>query len=224
MVIALVLVEGAALFAAVGSMMFVWARPVIVDGFDVSTIIAKALAVCACCLVAFYYNDLYDLRIVRSLSGFASRLLQAFGVTFILLAVFYSIFPDTAIARGPFVSSLVIIVGLLLPLRALTYWVMRRHPFVERVLVLGASPLARRIVAEIESQPEFGYAVVGVVDNSAVPAPIDRAVLASLGRIGEIVEDVRPDRIVVALAERRGNLPVTALVEARMRGVLVEDG
>ena len=224
MALTLALVEGVSLFVAVGAMILLWLHPLLTDWTDVLTFLSQAIGISLCCLVAFYYNDLYDLRIVRSLSGFASRLLQAFGVTFILLAVFYSIFPDTAIARGPFVSSLVIIVGLLLPLRALTYWVMRRHPFVERVLVLGASPLARRIVAEIESQPQFGYAVVGVVDNTAAPAPIDHAALASLGRIGKIVEDVRPDRIVVALAERRGNLPVAALVEARMRGVTVEDG
>ena len=33
-----------------------------------------------------------------------------------------------------------------------------------------------------------------------------------------------PDRIVVALGERRGRLPVRTLLDARLTGVIIEDG
>ncbi|MCZ7625411.1 MAG: sugar transferase [Candidatus Methylomirabilis sp.] len=39
-----------------------------------------------------------------------------------------------------------------------------------------------------------------------------------------LVEELRPDRIVVALAERRGRLPVRDLLEMRVRGTVVVDG
>ena len=42
-------------------------------------------------------------------------------------------------------------------------------------------------------------------------------------RLAEIVERVRPDRIVVAFADRRDRLPLQLLLESRVRGVIVED-
>ena len=87
---------------------------------------------------AFYYNDLYDLRVVRSFSLFASRLLQSFGVALMLLALFYTIVPDAGMTEGAFVSGLLVAAGLLVPLRAVGYTIMRRRAFADRVLVLGA--------------------------------------------------------------------------------------
>ena len=45
---------------------------------------------------------------------------QAFGVAFILLAGFYTAFPGTRIADGVFFSCFLLIVGALLPIRALS--------------------------------------------------------------------------------------------------------
>ncbi len=117
----LALIEGSVLFAAVCVTIFRWAQPFLTGWLDVTAVIGQALALSLCCVVAFYYNDLYDLRIVHSLDSFVSRLLQSFGVAFILLAGFYSIFPGTRMAEGPILSSVLLTVGVLLPLRALSY-------------------------------------------------------------------------------------------------------
>ena len=53
--------------------------------------------------------------------GSSSRLLQSFGVAMILLAGFYVLFPPARIADGPFYLSILLIVGFLLPARALGY-------------------------------------------------------------------------------------------------------
>src|SRR5207247_4638571 len=106
-----------------------------------------------CCIIAFYYNDLYDLRIVRSFGGFAARLLQSFGVTLILLGIFYMLFPETKIAGGPFVSSLLIIFGFVLPLRATSSGLVRSGLLTGRVLVLWRSLLALGITVELEAHP-----------------------------------------------------------------------
>ena len=117
MALKLALLEAGALVAAVCTMVVVvWARPLLLDLTDVGSLLAQALAVCSCCIIAFYYNDLYDFPLVGSFGAFASRLLQAFGVAFILLAIFYTLFPETRIAQGPFVSSWLIVTGFLVPL------------------------------------------------------------------------------------------------------------
>lgn len=225
MAVILALVEAGLLFAAVCGTIIVWVRPHLDGWINIAAVLGQALAVSICCSVAFYYNGLYDLRIVRSFRHFVSRLLQSFGVAFILLAAFYTAFPATNIADGPFVSSFLTIVGILLPLRAVSYRVMRSHPFIERVLILGTSPLAHKLMEEIEAQPQFRYTIVGVADG-AMPSgqpPLRYPLLGSLESLGKIIEEVRPDRIIVALAERRGRLPVRQLLERGVNGVVVED-
>jgi exopolysaccharide biosynthesis polyprenyl glycosylphosphotransferase len=218
------LVEGGVLFAAVCATIFVWARPLLVDWIDMVIVLSQAIVLSLCCIVAFYYNDLYDLRIVRSFGGFASRLVQAFGVAFILLAGCYVLFPQARIAEEPFISSVLLTVSVVLPIRALTYGFMRSRPFTERVVILGTGSLARKLIDEIEAQPQVGYAIVAVVDD-AVPADLSRyPCFGPVAQLGKILDEVRADRVITALAERRGRLPVRELLEERMRGLLVEDG
>ncbi len=226
MALGLALLEGSCLFVAVCAMTFLWLHPLLLDWLDVAVALGQASILSLACIVAFYYNDLYDLRVVRSFGAFASRLLQAFGVAFILLGVFYALFPETRVAEGPLVSSLLIIAGLLLPLRALIYTLMRRSPFVDRVLVLGTGSLARRLIELMESQPQFRYAVVGVADDAQPGEALSLTcpLLGPLERLGKIVEEAAPHRILVALTERRGNMPMRDLLEARVQGIHVEDG
>ena len=222
----LAILEGLVLSLAVAATAFAWGHRLFVDWIDVATMLGQAGAVSLCCITAFYYNDLYDLRVVRSFSLFASRLLQSFGVALMLLGLFYTIVPDAGMTEGAFVSGLLVAAGLLVPLRAIGYTIMRRRAFADRVLVLGTGPLARRVIQEIESRPNFRYAVVGVVDDGTgvdagdLPYPV----LGPLERIDKILDDVKPDRLIVALTERRGRMPLTQLLECGARGILVEDG
>jgi exopolysaccharide biosynthesis polyprenyl glycosylphosphotransferase len=110
------------------------------------------------------------------------------------------------------VSALVavgVVLGPLLPLRALALRLLRRRR-VERLLVVGASPLALTVLEEIERRPNLHHTVLDVVDDDA--KNLDRAIQAT-----------RPDRIVVALTERRGHLPLCRLIESLARGIVVED-
>ena len=222
----LAIIEGLVLSLAVAGTAFAWGHRLFVDWLDVAAMLGQAGAISLCCIVAFYYNDLYDLRVVRSFSLFASRLLQSFGVALMLLAVFYTIVPDAGMTEGAFVSGLLVATGLLVPLRAVGYMIMRRRAFADRVLVLGAGPQARRVINEIEARPNFRYAVVGVVDDGsgAEPGDLPYPVLGPLERLDKIIDDVKPDRLVVALTERRGRMPLGQLLECGARGILVEDG
>ncbi len=222
----LAIVEGLVIFLAVSGSIFAWGHILLIDWLDVATVILQAAAVSLCCIVAFYYNDLYDLRVVRSFALFASRLLQSFGVAMIMLGAFYKLFPASQIREGAFYSSLAVGAGLLVPLRAVGYAIMRRRAFADRVLVLGTGPLAQRVLAAIEARPNFRYAVVGVVDDGTGSdlSGLAYPVLGPLERLDKIVDDVKPDRLIVALTERRGRMPVGQLLECGAKGILVEDG
>jgi exopolysaccharide biosynthesis polyprenyl glycosylphosphotransferase len=224
--LSLAVVEGLVLFLAVCGSIFAGGAVLLLDWRDVVTVLSQAAAVSVCCIVAFYYNDLYDLRVVRSFSLFASRLLQAFGVALMLLGIFYTLFPASRFAEGAFLSSLAVSAGLLVPLRAIGYTVMRRRAFADRVLVLGTGPLARRVIQEIEARPNFRYAIVGVVEEGggSDPSGLPYPVLGPLERLDKVIDDVKPDRLIVALTERRGRMPMTQLLECGAKGILVEDG
>jgi lipopolysaccharide/colanic/teichoic acid biosynthesis glycosyltransferase len=86
-------------------------------------------------------------------------------------------------------------------------------------------PIAEQIVQEIEARPR-GRIVIGVVDDSPVSAPrsVRCPLLGPMSRLAEIIDDVRPDRVLVALGERRRRTPVGALLESCVaQGILVED-
>jgi len=115
---------------------------------------------------------------------------------------------------------------ILLGSRVLVHALRRRARSVERVLVLGSSPLAETLVREIAAGTGARQVIARVAPEALggergaasgpAPGPPDA--------LGPLIDLTRPDRIVVAMAERRRRLPVRQLLEARARGIFVEDG
>jgi exopolysaccharide biosynthesis polyprenyl glycosylphosphotransferase len=116
-------------------------------------------------------------------------------------------------------AALVVVLALRAPLFA---WTARRKR-AERVLVLGGGALADQLVEAIESQPDRRQRVLGIVDDR-VEAGTSHLRLGALRDLDRILERVRPDRVIVALAARRGHMPFKTLLGLRVRGIAVEDG
>jgi exopolysaccharide biosynthesis polyprenyl glycosylphosphotransferase len=163
---------------------------------------------------------------VRSFGEFAPRLVQSVGIVFILLAVLYQLVPMARLAERPVLGSLALVVGLVVAVRVASYGIIQSRRFGERVLIIGSGSLARKLLEQIEAEPHRRYAIVGVADDGTPGGdPVSGyPLLGPLKHLDKIIEEVHPDRIIVALAERRGRLPVTELLESRVRGVVVEDG
>ena len=120
---------------------------------------------------------------------------------------------------------------LVLAAVALRFWRSRPAPRTirvpttdERVLILGAGGVARAVIEVIES-PGSRWTIAGVLaDSWAADAPPPFPLMGSLADLKGVIRRIRPDRILVALEDRRGRLPVDALLEARAYGITVEDG
>jgi exopolysaccharide biosynthesis polyprenyl glycosylphosphotransferase len=225
--VTLALAEGMALFVVVSGTILVGGRPLLVDSLNVVVFLSQTGVLCLGCIVAFYYNDLYDPRVVGNLTEFAPRLLKSFGVALILLAGFYTVFPETRIAEGRFLSSVLVILGFLLPLRAIGYGIMRHRAFAHRVLIVGTGPLARKLIDMITARPDLRYEIVGVAADGPVSeeaAPPRYPVLGPLQHLAKIAQEARVDRIIVAMSERRGRMPIDQLLEVEARGICIEDG
>jgi len=100
---------------------------------------------------------------------------------------------------------------------------LRRRQSSERILIIGSTPLARQLVAELSAGDADRRTLVGVVDDVNEVAPLSPWLLGPLEQLAEIVAAVRPDRIVLALADRRGRLPVCELLQARVQGIAIEE-
>ncbi|MBI3492665.1 MAG: sugar transferase, partial [Acidobacteria bacterium] len=95
------------------------------------------------------------------------------------------------------------------------------------LLIVGTTPLTERLIDAIETHRSGEYAVLGVVGErpGVTNAEARYPMLGTLDDLGRLVPRLRPDAIVVALAERRGSLPVRELLECRVsRGIAIEDG
>jgi exopolysaccharide biosynthesis polyprenyl glycosylphosphotransferase len=95
-----------------------------------------------------------------------------------------------------------------------------------RIIVLGAGPMAERLIDEIESTEPRRYAVAGVVDTQmpATDSPLHRRWLGSCDELASVVARVQPAAIIVAVENRRDCLPLQSLLESRVSGIDVEDG
>jgi sugar transferase (PEP-CTERM system associated) len=176
-------------------------------------------------LVCLYYNDFYDLTVVQSRREVVVRLLQAGGAASIILALIYFVLPALAVQHGAFFPSLALFLGAILTWRLAFNIVMRAPRLVENVLIVGTSPIAFALARQIFEQQDFAYRIVGFVDDVA-PSSVPPGFPRLLGRTHELnplVTRYGVDRIVVAVADRRGTLPVAGLVHAKLSGVRVEE-
>jgi len=94
-----------------------------------------------------------------------------------------------------------------------------------RVLILGSGPMATTLIEEIESAQTPRYLVAGTVDDQepAVGSPDHYRWLGPCDSLPEVINRLHPAFIVVALADRRDRLPLQALLDARVGGIVVED-
>jgi exopolysaccharide biosynthesis polyprenyl glycosylphosphotransferase len=99
-------------------------------------------------------------------------------------------------------------------------------PRHQRILVIGKTSLGEQVIREIEGQPALGV-VVGVLDDR-VSATVDSEAsrVREIARLDAVIDELRPDHIVVALTERRNRTPLmqALLTSAFARGITIENG
>src|SRR5712691_1281344 len=100
-------------------------------------------------------------RILLRTARFTSGLPQCIALAFMLLA---SVFALPAPTRPPVhPMALVLAASLFLLLPVLSSALVARKPFAERLLIIGMSPLARKILEAMTACPDCAYRIIGVV-------------------------------------------------------------
>jgi sugar transferase (PEP-CTERM system associated) len=203
-------------------------------------------------IAGLYFQDLYSQIRVRSRTVLCLQFCSVIGFAFFVQALLeYAHLADWTLPGSLMFGggALVLIVGP--SWRILYEQVLLRTVASEKVLILGTSPLARAVATRLAEDPHLGMTVAGYVDTppeesadilfteraylrggsqaagavqemAPVALPGGR-LLGPIASLQEIVRQVRPDRIVVGMTERRGRIPMDELLDLRFSGVRIED-
>ena len=193
---------------------------------ELSTAVWKGAIVSSLCLLCLYYNDLYDLTVVRTNREVFIRLLQSVGSALILIALLYLAVPWLVVADGASLPAFAIFLTGILAWRLAFNHVARLHSFGERLLIVGTDATAQTIARQILAQQDFAYEIVGFIDEDPsrnMEAVLNSRIVGTPADIERLVARHAVDRLVVGMADRRGRLPVRELLRAKLRGVRVED-
>src|SRR5262245_30406930 len=187
----------------------------------------KTLLVTALILASFYLFDLYDLCLIRRRAVLLLRLLQALGIGGIALALIFYVWPQMMLGRGVILLGMSLTLMVMTGWRYLARWLLGHPRFAERVLILGAEQDGVAIAREVLSRPEAGYDVVGFIGDD--PAQVGRSlinpcVVGVMADLEAVVSRYRADRIIIAMHDRRGRLPLDLLLKLKVRdGVALEE-
>ena len=194
----------------------------------------KILFVSVAFMACMYYFELYDSAIVSDRREVPVRLIQVLGVAYIALGLLYYLYPPVRLGRGVFHIGFLFVGLLLLLWRRLFSAINSTQRLAERVVILGEGPLAESLLHEIEMRPELGIRVTGRAqmtgngtlfgspEQDETPPTVSESSFCETIAIDPKIGGI--NRIVVAMEERRGKLPVDLLLSLKNRGVQVQDG
>jgi sugar transferase (PEP-CTERM system associated) len=180
----------------------------------------KVLAIAVIALLCFYYFDLYDAERVPAGGETYFRLLVVLGIIAFLLAALGYFFPAFLLGNDVFLLGLFILTLSLLAWRWAFVWLISRPFLRERVYVMGSGERAQRLVEALRSRPDLGLEVIGWA-GAAGNGSMTRENLGA--KLEALKEKKAVDRVIVAMPDARGKMPVNELLDLRMSGVVVEE-
>jgi sugar transferase (PEP-CTERM system associated) len=187
--------------------------------------IARGMLVTIIFQICLYYFDLYDLSFASSFSDTATRILQAFGVGCIVLAIIYYLVPIIIISSNIFWTGYIAICMSIAIWRFFYSMVLDRRMFTQPILLLGSGMMAEKISDEIESKRDSGYKIVALVANNNDTLRLyGIQTINDVNNLKQVVEDSKVEKIVVTLADRRGKTPIKELMACKLQGIPIVKG
>jgi len=205
-----------------------WNNPIELARYEVwPDFEVQIVVVVLVCLVCFYFNDLYNLKMSDNPVERLLRVEQSLGAASLLLGLFYFMFPGMMLSRYVFLIGMLLI-GVFLGLgRRLLDKAWQMSAPVQRVAILGTGPLALELAREITRRGDLSMRLEGFLNTGPSAAEGEKIfgfpVLGSTADMEAIAGDRALSRIIVALEDRRGTLPTRELVTLRVKGLRIDD-
>ena len=188
------------------------------------TVAPRAALVTVVVLVSLIAMGLYQYNQRLYFREAAIRVIVGVALAWLALAVIFYAYPPLMITRDVAAVAICYAVIMLLLARFLFARTVDEHVFRRATLLFGAGERASSIAEIRRLADRRGFKIV-----ARVAAPGDNIVddadvlMVNGGSIADIAIEKGADEIVVAMDDRRGNLPVRELLDARLKGIDVID-
>src|ERR1017187_5077023 len=182
--------------------------------------ILKIAGITVLTLLLSYYFDLYEPQRISGHWEIYFRFLLVLSVLSFFLAALLYFLPEMSIGSNvPLVGTAILAIALVI-WRSAYESIIGLSVFRERVYVLGSGERARAVVETLRARHDAGMEVVDGESKGAFNGDLER-LAADLRAFCE--PKTRIDRVIVAMEDRRGSMPVRELLDLRLRGVVIED-
>jgi sugar transferase (PEP-CTERM system associated) len=170
-------------------------------------------------LVFSHLFDLYGQAQWNARGELYFRLLMVPGILALLTAIVAYVFPRVLIGNNTMVLGLLLVTAALFAWRLAYAWLAQSSYLRERVYVLGVGERAQRLVNGLRTRAELGVEVAGWSGN--VEGALTREAIGA--HLVELIRENRVHRVIVAMEDRRGTLPVMEMLQLRLHGVTIEE-
>ena len=176
-------------------------------------------------LVSLIAMGLYQFHTRIQFREVIFRVLAAIVAGSLLLAAVFYLFPEAMISRDIAIVSIGYAFALLLLLRFFFIRHLDENVFRRRTLFYGAGDRAASLLDLRRRADRRGFKIVGRMAPPGDTIIGDRTevLMADQTSVTNYAVKSKADEVVIALDERRGNLPVRDLLEARLQGIDVID-
>ena len=179
----------------------------------------KLFGVTVLVLLCSHWLDLYDTARLNTKGELYFRLLMVPGVlAFVLAAVAY-VRPNYLLGKNSSTIGLLILTFALFGWRLGFAWLVQLPILVERVYVLGTGERAQRVVQGLRQNPELGVEIASWTGK--MEGAVTRESVAA--HLLEVARKQKVHRVIVAMPDRRGTIPMRELLDLRMKGVKIEE-
>ena len=175
-------------------------------------------------VLSFYYQDMYINLRIRSRTLLLQQLSLAIGVAFLVQSLLNYGRVDWMMHRQIMLAGSILTVIVLGSYRMVYASHVLEMLGQQRLLLVGRSAVMGELAHRVEERAELGMRVLGFVDDEQ-GAPAELGGAAWLGPVVDlrrIVAETKPDRLVVGMADRRGQLPMMDLLDLRFQGLSIE--
>jgi len=179
----------------------------------------KILGVTAFVLLFSHWLDLYDTSVLGAKWDQIFRILLVLGFLALGLSAMGYLFPWFLPGNGSLLTGIIILIFMLFLWRIAYGWIVRQPYFRQRVYVLGTGERAQRLLNGLRQRAGLGIDVVGWTGN--IEGELTRDSVAS--HLMSVVRERGVHRVIVAMPDRRGTLPVEELLSLRLSQVKVEE-
>jgi len=179
----------------------------------------KILVATMAVLVFSHLFDLYEPAQWNARGELYFRLLLVPGILALSIAVIAYVFPRVLMGNNSIVLGLLLVTAALFGWRMMYAWLAQQPYLREKVYVLGMGERAQRLVNGLRTRTELGIEVAGWSGN--VEGAMTREAIAA--HLIELIREHRVHRVITAMDDRRGTLPVMEMLQLRLNGIKIEE-